>query len=129
MSTTPANPASPGRLALRGDGSALASFLCPVCFHDALVEEVACRHMLLVQDRWGDVYCRDLRVRTLAREIEAASGGRGPKAIERLCERLGASVVLYELVEPAAEGARRSSVFFVIDLSEAVRADGMEVAG
>jgi hypothetical protein len=128
MNATPANHVDAARSARRGDGSALASFLCPVCFQDALLEEIACPHLLLVQDRWGDVYCRDLRVRTLARESEAAVGGRGPDAVERLCERLGPNVVLYELVEPDAL-MRSASVFFVVDVSEAASGSGRGVAG
>lgn len=114
--TAPASVPVAGR-ARRGDGSALSSLLCPVCLHDALVEDLACPHLLLVQDRWGDVYCRDLGIRTLARGVEAESGGRGPEAMERLCERLGEGVVLYELVEPGAAPDRRESTFFVVDAS------------
>jgi hypothetical protein len=118
MNETHAIPGPSGRRARRGDGSALASFLCPVCFHDALVEDVACPHLLLVQDRHGDVFCRDGRVRTMVREAEAESGGRGSKAMERLCERLGPGVVLYELVEPCSPGVGTSSVYFVVDASD-----------
>lgn len=118
MNETHATPGPSGRRARRGDGSALASFLCPVCFHDALVEDVACPHLLLVQDRHGDVFCRDCRIRTMAREAEAESGGRGSKAMERLCERLGPGVVLYELVEPVTAGVGASSVYFVVDASD-----------
>jgi hypothetical protein len=107
--------------ALRGDGSALASFLCPICFRDVLAEDVACNHLLLVRDRFGEIYCRDLRVRRLYREAEAEAGERGERAVERLCERLGPSVVLYELVDPP-HGSRRSSVHFVVDVADEVRA-------
>jgi hypothetical protein len=114
-------PLGDGRRFRRGDGSALASFLCPICFWDVLAEDEVCDHVLLVQDRHGEIYCRDLRIRTLLRETEAETGDRGGRAVERLCELLGPSVVLYELVDPA-EGSRRSSVLFVIDVAEAVRA-------
>jgi hypothetical protein len=114
-------PLGDGRRFRRGDGSALASFLCPICFWDVLAEDEVCDHVLLVQDRHGEIYCRDLRVRTLYRETEAETGDRGGRAVERLCELLGPSVVLYELVDPA-QGSRRSSVLFVIDVAEAVRA-------
>jgi hypothetical protein len=125
MNETHATSVPSGRRARRGDGSALASFLCPVCLHDALVEDVACPHLLLVQDRHGDVFCRDCRVRTLARDAEAESGGRGSKAMERLCERLGSGVVLYELIQPFVPGVGASSVYFVVDASE--KAPGGEV--
>ncbi len=122
MNTTPMNATPAGRRARRGDGSALSSFLCPVCFHDALVEDVTCEHLLLVQDRHGDVFCRDLRIRTLARATEAEAGGRGPTALERLCERLGPDVVLYELIGPGAAGERDESTFFVVRLAGTSRA-------
>jgi hypothetical protein len=109
-----------GRRALRGDGSALASFLCPICFRDVLTEEVACEHLLLVRDRFGEIYCRDLRVRRMAHQAEEDAGDRGERAIELLCERLGPSVVLYELVD-AFRGPRRSSVLFVVDVSQEMR--------
>jgi hypothetical protein len=57
------------------------------------------------------------------REAEAGSGEgeRGERAVELLCERLGPSVVLYELVDPP-RGSRRSSVLFVVDVSGEIRA-------
>jgi hypothetical protein len=109
-----------GRRSLRGDGSALASFLCPICFRDVLTEDVACEHLLLVRDRFGEIYCRDLRVRRMAHQAEEDAGDRGERAIELLCERLGPSVVLYELVD-AFRGPRRSSVLFVVDVSREMR--------
>jgi len=108
------------RRASRGDGSALASFLCPICFRDVLTEEVACDHLLLVRDRYGEIYCRDLRVRHKYREAEAEAGERGERAVELLCERLGPTVVLYELVD-AYRGPRPSSVLFVVDAGEDLR--------
>jgi hypothetical protein len=114
-------PLGEGRRFRRGDGSALASFLCPICYWDVLAEDEVCDHVLLVRDRHGVVYCRDLRIRTLHREAEAETCDRGGRAVERLCERLGPSVVLYELVDPAG-GSRGASVLFVIDVAEAVRA-------
>jgi hypothetical protein len=108
------------RRALRGDGSALASFLCPICFRDVLTEDVACEHLLLVRDRFGEIYCRDLRVRRMAHQAEEDAGDRGERAVELLCERLGPSVVLYELVD-AFRGPRRSSVLFVVDVSHEMR--------
>ena len=114
-------PSGEGRRFRRGDGSALASFLCPICFWDALAEEEVCDHLLLVRDRFGEVYCRDLRVRTMYLEAESAVGERGERAVELLCERLGPSVVLYELVDPP-RGSRRSSVLFVVDVSGEIRA-------
>jgi hypothetical protein len=110
-----------GRRFHRGDGSALASLLCPICFWDVLAEDEVCDHVLLVRDRHGEIYCRDRRLRTLYRETEAETGDRSERAVERLCERLGPSVVLYELVD-SSEASRRSSVLFVIDVSEEVRA-------
>jgi hypothetical protein len=71
----------------RGDGSALASFLCPICFRDVLAEEEVCDHLLFVQDRFGEIYCRGLRVRHMHREAEAEAGARGERAVELLCER------------------------------------------
>jgi hypothetical protein len=114
-------PSGDGRRFQRGDGSALASFLCPICFWDVLAEEEVCEHVLLVRDRFGEVYCRDLRVRTMYREAEAGSGERDERAVELLCERLGPSVVLYELADPPP-GSRRSSVLFVVDVSGEIRA-------
>jgi hypothetical protein len=114
-------PSGSARRFQRGDGSALASLLCPICFWDVLAEEEVCDHLLLVRDRFGEVYCRDLRVRTMVREAEAGSGERGERAVELLCERLGPSVVLYELVDPP-RGSRRSSVLFVVDVSGEIRA-------
>jgi hypothetical protein len=105
----------PVRRALRGDGSALANFLCPICYRDVLVEDVACSHLLLVRDRFGEVYCRDRRVRNEYRESEREVGERGTRAVERLCERLGSSVILYELVDPPREGDAATSVLFVVD--------------
>jgi hypothetical protein len=122
MTMTQPTPAARGRRARRGDGSALSSFLCPVCHHDALVEDVACEHLLLVQDRHGDVYCRDLRTRTLARAAEIEAGGRGTAALERICERLGTGVVLYELMGQGPVPGREESVFFVVKIGEEGRA-------
>ena len=110
-----------GRRFLRGDGSALASFLCPICYWDVLAEEEVCDHLLLVRDRFGEIYCRDLRVRTMVREAEAETGERGERAVELLCERLGPSVVLYELIDPP-NAARRTSVLFVVDVAGEARA-------
>jgi len=114
-------PSGDGRRFLRGDGSALASFLCPICFWDVLAEDEVCDHTLLVRDRFGEVYCRDLRVRTMYLEAESAVGERGERAVELLCERLGPSIVLYELADPP-RGSRRSSVLFVVDVSGEIRA-------
>ncbi|MGA8890537.1 MAG: hypothetical protein WB493_03140 [Anaeromyxobacteraceae bacterium] len=112
----------PVRRALRGDGSALASFLCPICYRDVLVEDVACGHLLLVRDRFGEVYCRDLRVRREYRECETEVGERGTRAVERLCERLGPSVILYELVDPPRGVDATTSVLFVVDTGEELEA-------
>jgi hypothetical protein len=108
----------PVRRALRGDGSALANFLCPICYRDVLVEDVACSHLLLVRDRFGEVYCRDRRVRNEYRESEREVGERGTRAVERLCERLGSSVILYELVDSPRGADAATSVIFVVDTSE-----------
>ncbi len=108
----------PVRRALRGDGSALANFLCPICYRDVLVEDVACSHLLLVRDRFGEVYCRDRRVRNEYRESEREVGERGTRAVERLCERLGPSVILYELVDSPRGANGGTSVIFVVDTSE-----------
>jgi hypothetical protein len=104
--------------ATRGDGSPLASFLCPICRHDVLVEDVACDHLLLIRDRFGEVYCRDRRVRELHREAEREVGERGERAIERVCQRLGPTVVLYELLDQAGDRARGASTLFVVDLGD-----------
>ena len=109
---------TPVRRALRGDGSALANFLCPICYRDVLVEEVACSHLLLVRDRFGEVYCRDRKVRHEYRESEAEVGERGNRAVERLCERLGPSVILYELLDSARGPEAAKSVIFVVDTGE-----------
>jgi hypothetical protein len=122
MTANQTNPAASLHRARRGDGSALSSFLCPVCHHDALVEDLACEHLLLVQDRHGDVYCRDLRTRTLARAAELEAGGRGAAALERLRERLGAGVVLYELMGQGPVPGREESVYFVVKTGEEGRA-------
>ncbi len=114
-------PSGDGRRFQRGDGSALASFLCPICFWDVLAEEEVCDHLLLVRDRFGEIYCRDLRVRNMYREAEMGAGARGERAVELLCERLGPSVVLYELLGPPSR-ARGSSVLFVVDVSGEIRA-------
>jgi hypothetical protein len=108
--------------ATRGDGSPLASFLCPICLHDVLVEEVACDHLLLVRDRFGEVYCRDRSVRELHGEVEKELGERGERAIERVCERLGPTVVLYELLDPPREQSRWASTLFVVDVGDGLRA-------
>jgi hypothetical protein len=113
-------PRGNGRHFRRGDGSALASFLCPICFWDVLAEDEVCDHVLLVRDRHGEIYCRSGRVRTLYRQAEADAGERGGAAVELLCERLGPSVVLYELVDPP-RGSRTSSVLFVVDVAEEFR--------
>jgi hypothetical protein len=114
-------PSGDDRRFQRGDGSALASFLCPICFWDVLVEEEVCDHLLFVRDRFGEIYCRDLRVRRMYREAETAAGARGERAVELLCERLGPRVVLYELLGPPGP-SRGSSVLFVVDVSGEVRA-------
>lgn len=114
-------PSGEGRRFRRGDGSALASFLCPICFWDVLAEEEVCDHLLLVRDRFGEIYCRDLRVRNMYREAEMGAGARGERAVELLCERLGPSVVLYELLGPPS-ASPRSSVLFVVDVSGEIRA-------
>lgn len=109
------------RRSTRGDGSPLASFLCPVCRHDVLVEDVACDHLLLVRDRHGEVYCRDRRVRELLRRAENEVGERGENAVERLCEILGPTVVLYELLDAPHEPPRGASTLFVVDVGEDLR--------
>ena len=112
------------RRSTRGDGSPLASFLCPVCRHDVLVEDVACDHLLLVRDRYGEVYCRDRRVREMHRRAEDEVGERGQNAVGRLCELLGPTVVLYELVDAPHEAPRGASTLFVVDVGEDLRRSG-----
>jgi hypothetical protein len=107
--------------ATRGDGSPLASFLCPICRHDVLVEEVACDHLLLVRDRYGEVYCRDRWVRGFYRDAEEDVGQRGERAVERLCERLGPTVVLYELLDPPGAWPHGTSTLFVVDVGDDLR--------
>ena len=109
------------RRSTRGDGSPLASFLCPVCRHDVLVEDVACDHLLLVRDRYGEVYCRDRRVRELHRRAENGDRRARENAVERLCELLGPTVVLYELVDAPHEAPRGASTLFVVDVGEDLR--------
>jgi len=104
--------------ATRGDGSPLASFLCPICCHDVLVEDVACDHLLLVRDRFGEVYCRDRWVRGFYRDAEEEVGERGEPAVERLCQRLGPTVVLYELLDPPGAGPKGTSTLFVVDAGD-----------
>ncbi len=112
------------RRAVRGDGSPLASFLCPVCRHDVLVEDRACDHLLLVRDRYGEIFCRDRRVRELQRAAEDEVGERGERAILRLCERLGPGVILYELLDAPGTRGTRTSTLFVVDVGRAPGASG-----
>ena len=72
------------RRSFRGDGSALAHFLCPICHRDVLVEEVPCEHLLLVQDPFSLLYFRDRMVLDLYGEAEREVGSRGLLAVERL---------------------------------------------
>ena len=111
----------PHRRAWRGDGSPLASFLCPVCHADVLADGVACRHLLLVQDRHGEIYCKTAAIHGLLEAAERKVGARGLPAMERLRDRLGANVLLYELLG-LVDGTRRTeSVWFLVDQSERVR--------
>jgi hypothetical protein len=103
----------------RGDGSPLAHFLCPICHRDVLVEETPCEHLLLVQDPFSILYHRDRMVLDLHGEAEREVGARGLPAVERLCEKLGPTVVLYELVDPPRGNAKGSSVLFVVDVLHA----------
>ncbi len=114
----------PHRRATRGDGSPLATFLCPVCLHDALLEDVGCEHLLLVRDRTGEIYCRDALIRRFYRDAEEQVGERGARAIERLCEQLGPSVVLYELLDGPRSPPSGSSTLFVVDVGDHLRAPG-----
>lgn len=104
------------RRATRGDGSALATFLCPVCLHDALLEDVGCDHLLLIRDRIGEIYCRDPQIRGFCRDAEDQVGERGVRAIERLCEQLGPSVILYELLDDPRTAPTGTSTLFVVDV-------------
>ena len=108
----------PRRRATRGDGSPLATFLCPVCLHDALLEDVGCEHLLLVRDRAGEIYSRDPQIRGFLRDAEEQVGERGVRAIERLCERFGPSVVLYELLDDPRAPSSGSSTLFVVDVGD-----------
>jgi hypothetical protein len=108
----------PRRRATRGDGSPLATFLCPVCLHDALLEDVGCEHLLLVRDRAGEIYSRDSRIRSFLRDAEEQVGERGVRAIEWLCERFGPSVVLYELLDDPRAPSSGSSTLFVVDVGD-----------
>jgi hypothetical protein len=103
----------------RGDGSPLAHFLCPICHRDVLVEETPCEHLLLVQDPFSILYYRDRMVLDLHGEAEREVGARGLPAVERLCEKLGPTVVLYELVDPPRGRSRGTSVLFVVDVLHA----------
>jgi hypothetical protein len=111
----------PHRRAWRGDGSPLSSFLCPVCFSDVLGEGVACRHLLLVHDRHGEIYCKSAAIHGLQEAAERKAGARGLPAMERLRDRLGASVVLYELLNLVTGTKRTESVWFLVDQSERLR--------
>jgi hypothetical protein len=109
----------PYRRAWRGDGSPLSSFLCPVCYADVLADDVACRHLLLVHDAHGEVYCKTPAMRALHQAAERKSGAPGLPALARLRERLGPSVVLYELLG-LVDGARPpEAVWFLVDTREA----------
>ena len=120
---TPNHDDRPGRRrAFRGDRSPLACFLCPVCLHDALVEDVGCEHLLLIRDRTGEVYCRDRRIQGFFRDAEEQVGERGERAIERLCEMLGPMVVLYELLPDPRFSPGASSTLFVVDVGDDARA-------
>ena len=112
------------RRATRGDGSPLATFLCPICLHDALLEDVGCEHLLLVRDRAGEIYCRDSLIRRFYRDAEEHVGERGARAIERLCELLGPSVVLYELLDDPQGPPSGSSTLFVVDVGNHLRTPG-----
>ena len=114
----------PHRRATRGDGSPLATFLCPVCLHDALLEDVGCEHLLLVRDRAGEIYCRDSLIRRFYRDAEEQVGERGARAIERLCEQLGPTVVLYELLDGPLSPPSGSSTLFVVDVGDHLHAPG-----
>lgn len=104
------------RRSFRGDGSALSHFLCPICHRDVLVEEIPCEHLLLVRDPFSLLYFRDRMALDLYEEAEKEVGARGLRAVERLCEKLGPSVVLYELVDPPRGSGRETSVLFVVDV-------------
>jgi hypothetical protein len=105
----------PYRRAWRGDGSPLSSFLCPVCYADVLAGDVACRHLLLVHDRHGAVYCKTPAILALLAAAERKAGARGLPALARLRERLGAGVVLYELLGLVDGPRRAESVWFLVD--------------
>ncbi len=104
------------RRSFRGDGSPLAHFLCPICHRDVLVEETPCEHLLLVRDPFSLLYFRDRMVLDLYGEAEREVGSRGLRAVERLCEKLGPTVVLYELVDPPRGAGKETSVLFVVDV-------------
>lgn len=110
------------RRASRGDGSALATFLCPVCLHDALTADVGCDHLLLIRDRFGEIYCRDPQIRGFCRVAEEEVGERGVRAIERLCEQLGPSVILYELLDDSRAPPTGTSTLFVVDVGDHIGA-------
>jgi hypothetical protein len=109
-------------VASRGDGSALSSFLCPVCQADVLVDGVACSHLLLVHDRHGEIYCRSSALHGLVASAEQAAGRRGRAALESLCGRLGPGVRVYELAGSPSGAGRFEPAWFLVDENGPVRA-------
>jgi len=77
---------------------------------------VGCEH--LVRDRAGEIYSRDPQIRGFLRDAEEQVGERGVRAIERLCERFGPSVVLYELLDDLRAPSSGSSTLFVVDVGD-----------
>jgi hypothetical protein len=101
--------------ALRGDGSPLSSFLCPVCQADVLVDGLACPHLLLVHDRHGEIYCRNSGLHRLVASAERAAGRRGRYALEVLCDWLGPGVRVHELGGAPSGTRRHEPVWFLVD--------------
>ncbi len=102
-------------VASRGDGSALSSFLCPVCQADVLVDGLACAHLLLVHDRHGEIYCRNAGLHRLVAAAERAAGQRGRAALEVLRDWFGAGVRVHELRGAPSGVGRHEPAWFLVD--------------
>ena len=60
-------------------------------------------------------------VRGFYRDAEQEVGQRGERAVERLCGRIGPTVVLYELLDPPGAGPQGTGTLFVVDVGEDLR--------
>ena len=60
-------------------------------------------------------------MRGFYRDAEEEVGERGEPAVERFCQRLGPTVVLYELLDPPGAGPKGTSTLFVVDAGDDLR--------